>query len=173
MHALSLPALQRLAPKVPVLLRLVIGGVMFLHGWSKLTQMGPANFGSGMLAGLGVPAPVAAGWLVTGIELVGGALILVGLATRIAAGLNAIVLAVATLLVKVDLGIIAEMGSPLPGAELDLALIAGALAIVVLGPGRPSLDHVLGIESTEPIVEATEVIDLREESSRPLTSTGA
>lgn len=172
MHALSLPAVQRLAPKVPLLLRAVIGGVMLLHGWNKLTQMGPANFGSGMLDGLGVPAPVAAGWLVTGIELVGGAMILAGLLTRIAAGLNALVLAFATILVKVDLGVIAEMGSPLPGAELDLALIAGAVALVVLGPGRPSLDHVLGIESTEPIVEDTAVIDLRDDS-RPLASTGA
>jgi putative oxidoreductase len=32
------------------------------------------------------------------------------------------------------------------GAELDLALIAGFLTILFVGPGRISLDYVLGIE---------------------------
>jgi uncharacterized membrane protein YphA (DoxX/SURF4 family) len=59
-------------------------------------------------------------------------------------------LAVATLLVKVDLGLIAPSGAPLPGAELDLALIAALVGVVLLGPGRPSVDHAVGIETTQP-----------------------
>jgi uncharacterized membrane protein YphA (DoxX/SURF4 family) len=54
-------------------------------------------------------------------------------------------------LVKVDLGLIAPMGSPLPGAELDLALIAGLVGLMLLGPGRLSADYALGIE-VDPIV---------------------
>jgi len=38
------------------------------------------------------------------------------------------------------------MDSPGAGYELDLALIAGALALVLMGPGPVSLDRLLGIE---------------------------
>ena len=77
------------------------------------------------------------------LELIGGILLVIGLLTRLAALLLAVDLAVAILLVKVNLGLIAEMGV---GAELDVALIAGFLALVFLGPERLSIDHALGIE---------------------------
>lgn len=146
MNALSLPFLHRLTPYAPVVIRVVVGVVMVAHGWQKLTDMGPAMFGSGMLEPNGIPAPTLVGWLVTWVELLGGIMLIVGLATRIAAGLISIVLLGAIVLVKVDLGLIAEMGAMLPGAELDLALLAGAFALMMMGPGRPSLDHALGIE---------------------------
>ncbi|CAN5349977.1 hypothetical protein BH23ACT7_BH23ACT7_17280 [soil metagenome] len=151
MRALSLSPLHRLSAAAPVVLRVVTGLVFVAHGWQKLTQMGPAGFGNDMLAGLGVPAPVFFGYAVTFLELVGGVLLIVGGLSRIIALLLAIMLVVATLLVKVDLGIIAPSGSPLPGAELDLALIAALLGVVLLGPGRPSVDHAVGIEDTVPV----------------------
>lgn len=155
MHPLSLPPVRRLAPAAPVVLRVVVGVVMAVHGWQKLTQMTPAGFGGGMVADLGVPAPVLVGWAVTLVELVGGIALVAGLLTRVSAVLIALLLAGATLLVKVDLGLIAPMGAPLPGAELDLALIAGAVGVLLLGPGRPSLDHMLGIEGDVPVVTDT------------------
>lgn len=154
MHALSLPFARRLAPAAPVVLRVVVGLVMAVHGWQKLTQMGPATFGEGMLAAQGLPAPVLLGWVVTLVELVGGVLLMVGLLTRVSSALIALVLLGATLLVKVDLGLIAPTGSQLPGAELDLALIAGAVAVLLLGPGRPSVDHAVGIEREVPVLDA-------------------
>ncbi len=38
------------------------------------------------------------------------------------------------------------MGAPLPGGVLDLALLSVAVGVVLLGPGRLSLDHAVGIE---------------------------
>lgn len=146
MHALSLSFLSRFRDAAPVVLRVVIGVIMATHGWQKLTAMGPANFGGGMLDPLGVPAPLAVAWLVTFIELAGGILLIVGLFTRLSGVLLAAVLVGATLLVKVDIGLIAPMGADLPGAELDLALLAGLVGILVLGSGKPSVDHMLGIE---------------------------
>jgi uncharacterized membrane protein YphA (DoxX/SURF4 family) len=55
----------------------------------------------------------------------------------------------AIIYVKQDLGIISS--APMPGAELDLALLAGNLSLIVHGPGRISLDHQLGIEPPESI----------------------
>lgn len=125
---------------------MVIGIVMATHGWQKFTAMGPGNFGNGMLDPLGVPAPLAVAWIVTFIEVAGGILLIVGLFTRLSGALLGAVLIGATLLVKVDIGLIAPMGADLPGAELDLALLAGLFGILVLGPGAPSVDHALGIE---------------------------
>lgn len=150
MRFLSFPALQRFAPAAPVVLRVVVGVVMATHGWQKLTVTGPTAFGESMLTDLGVPLPVLFGWIVTLVELVGGVLLVAGLFARVAAGAVTAVLVGATVLVKLDLGLIAPAGGALPGAELDLALIAGALGVLLLGPGKPSLDHVAGIESGIP-----------------------
>jgi uncharacterized membrane protein YphA (DoxX/SURF4 family) len=53
----------------------------------------------------------------------------------------------ALIYVKQDLGIISSQ--PMPGAELDLALLGGLIAVTLLGPGPISLDHRLGIEPRE------------------------
>lgn len=153
LRTLSLPPLQRLSPHAPLIVRLIVGTIMLAHGWEKLTQMTPAGFGEGMLAELGVPAPVVFGWAVTLVELVGGLALIIGAFTRIAALAVMTVLAGAVILVKSEIGLLAPMGAPLPGAELDLALIAGLLAVLILGPGRPSIDHVIGVEETVPTPE--------------------
>lgn len=116
---------------------------MAAHGLEKL-QDGPAGFGQGMLGeNLGLPAPVFLGWVVTVIELGGGIRLLLGLMTRVAALANVGVLAGAICMVKFGGGLIAEEGV---GWELDLALLAGALALALLGPGRFSLDATLKLD---------------------------
>ncbi|WP_166397051.1 DoxX family protein [Rubrobacter marinus] len=128
------------------MIRLVVGVIMAAHGYQKLAG-GPANFG-GMLAQLGVPAPTLMAYVVTFVELVGGILLILGLLSRWAGLLLTANLAVAVLMVKVDVGLIAPQGGG-AGAELDLALIAGFVTILLLGPGKLSLDYVLGIEPRE------------------------
>ncbi len=135
--------MARFAGLAPLVVRVIVGIIMAAHGWQKL-QGGPANFGQG-LAGLGVPLPVFMAYVVTFVELVGGILLIVGLLSRLAALLLTINLVMAILLVKVNVGLLSPEGAV--GAELDLALIAGFLVILLAGPGRLSLDHVLGIES--------------------------
>lgn len=150
MHTLALPALHRFAAATPVVVRVLIGVIMTAHGWQKLTEMGPANFGNQMLGGLGLPAPVLLGWVVTLLELVGGIALIVGVFTRVSALLLAAVLVGATVLVKVDIGLLAGPDAPLPGAELDLALLAGLITVTLLGPGPLSIDRMLGIERSVP-----------------------
>ncbi len=72
---------------------------------------------------------------------------MVGVFTRIAAMLLGVVVVGAMLYVTADLGIISS--EPMPGAERDLAYLAGIVALIVMGPGRLSLDHLLGIEPGE------------------------
>ncbi len=91
-------------------------------------------------------AGTAADWLfMLGLLGIGLALIL-GIGTRIAAVLLSIVMIGALIYVKQDLGIISS--GPMPGAELDLALLAGLIALIVIGPGRLSIDEQIGLEPT-------------------------
>ncbi len=151
MRALSLAPLARLASLAPLAVRVIVGIIMFAHGLQKLTG-GPGNFGQG-LAGMGVPLPVLMAYVVTLVELIGGILLIAGLLSRLAALLLTIDLVVAILLVKVTTGLIAPQGSG-AGAELDLALIAGLLVILLAGPGKLSLDYALGLDR-DPITEGT------------------
>jgi putative oxidoreductase len=136
--------MDRLAGFAPLIVRVIVGTIMTAHGWQKLTEMGPSNFGEQMLGGMGVPLPVFMGYVVTFVELFGGILLILGLLSRLAALLLTSDLVVATLLVKVNVGFLS--GSSGTGAELDLALIAGLLVVLLAGPGKLSLDHVLGLE---------------------------
>ena len=144
-------AMARLAGVTPVVVRLIIGAMMFVHGWQKLTG-GPAGFGE-FLGSLGLPAPVVLAWAVTLLELVGGALLILGLATRVVAALMILELLGAIVLVTGERGLIAAEGV---GYERDLAYIAGLLTTLLLGPGKPSVDHALGLESKTPALVGAE-----------------
>ncbi len=146
MRVLSLPPVHRLSEIAPLALRLGVGLVFAVHGWQKLSD-GPAGF-AGMLSGMGVGAPELVAWLVTLAELVGGVLLLLGLLTRLATLPLIATMIGAIVLVKADLGIIAGPDAPLPGAEVDILLLAGLVAVLVIGPGRVSLDHAAGIEAS-------------------------
>ncbi len=126
-----------------LVLRVVVGFLIAAHGYQKLTTVGPAGFGRGTLDSLGVPAPVLAGYVVIFVELVGGVLLILGLLTRLAALALTINLTVAILLVKVKVGLIAQMAA---GAELDLAYIAAFVALLLMGPGALSLDRLIGLD---------------------------
>src|SRR5919199_6745298 len=148
----------------PLVVRVLVGLIMTAHGWQKLTQVGPANFGDQILGPLGVPLPEAMGYVVTFVELVGGILLIVGLLSRLAALLLTIDLVVAILLVKVNVGFLS--GSNGTGAELELALIGGFLVILLAGPGKLSVDHSLGYEGDLVEEVSTRMRSRRSSSSR-------
>lgn len=70
----------------PLLLRLYLAPVMLQAGWNKFSSFPDivAWFGNPDW-GLGLPFPILMAGLATGTELIGGALLLVGLATRLMA----------------------------------------------------------------------------------------
>lgn len=144
MNVLGLTFLQRLAPLARPLLRISIGSVMALHGYQKLSA-GPGDAAgvSSTVSDVGLPFPVVLGWIVTIIELAGGFALILGLFTRLFASAIAVVLAGVILLVKAEVGLIADAGN---GAELELALLVGAVTLALLGPGAASLDYLFGID---------------------------
>jgi putative oxidoreductase len=123
----------------PVLVRLALGIPMLVSGVGKVLGVGPKASGisgfAGFLSSLGVPLPTLAAWGVGLLELVGGALLLVGLFVRVMGALLTLDMLVATVLVHLPEGY--------GGIELTLvlALIAGSL--VLSGPGALSLERTL------------------------------
>ena len=137
--------LGTLAGFAPVVVRVIVGFLMFAHGVDKLSRgaAGIAGFGE-FLSSAGLPAGLLLAWFVTLLELAGGAMLILGLLSRVIAGLMTVELLVAIALVTGANGLISDEQGV--GFERDLAYIAGFLVVLLLGPGRPSLDHLLGFE---------------------------
>ncbi|GAB3281062.1 DoxX family protein [Sinomonas notoginsengisoli] len=116
-------------------LRIALGAVFFAHGWQKFFEYTLPG-AQGAFTQMGVPGAQFAAPISAGLELVGGALLIVGLLTRVAGALLAVEMIAALLLVHVSAGMFVEKG----GMELVLILAAGAAAVALVGPGRLSLD---------------------------------
>jgi putative oxidoreductase len=121
-----------------LVLRIAIGAIIIAHGAQKVFFYGFAGTG-GSFAEMGVPLASIAGPVVGLVELIGGVLIVLGLATRVAALAVAIDMLVATILVHLPYGIFIADG----GFELTLALLASSIAFVLAGAGRISIDALL------------------------------
>lgn len=130
-----------LVPYAPSILRVVVGLIFLIYGWNKLQN--PAGWEQ-MLTGLGFPGPTILSWFVLLLEVIGGAALIVGLLVRPIALLFAIEMIVSTVSVKLELGFAPEGAT---GIELDLALFAASVVLLILGAGRISIDQdVLGRE---------------------------
>ncbi|GHG49136.1 membrane protein [Sinomonas cellulolyticus] len=119
-------------------LRVALGAVFFAHGWQKFFEYTIPG-AQGAFAQMGVPAAQLAAPISAGLELIGGALLVVGLLTRVAGALLAVEMLSALFLVHISAGMFVEKG----GMELVLILAAASAAVALVGPGRLSLDAAL------------------------------
>lgn len=115
-------------------LRIVLGVVFIAHGAQKLSQGMPSVVQG--FSGMGVPLADVAAPVVVGLELVGGAFLVLGGATRVVGVLLAVSMVVAGLLAHASSGFFAQEG----GFEYVLVLAVASLAVALTGPGRFSLD---------------------------------
>lgn len=115
-------------------LRVVVGLIFLMHGYAKLVTMGPAATAD-MMQHLGIPFPHVSAMLVTAVELLGGAALILGLLTRWAAAALAVDMSVAVILAKLPGGFFAPRG-----VEFELTLCAAALTLALVGAGGVSLD---------------------------------
>lgn len=142
MKAIGSSFLGRGSDLGPLLLRIGVGLVFTAHGWQKF-DTGVSNFAP-TLAAENLPSPEVLAWLITIAEGIGGIALILGVFTRLVTLPLIAVMVGAIVLVKVEVGfVVAEA----PGAELDTALLAGLLGLLFIGPGRLSLDGLLGLET--------------------------
>lgn len=138
MHAptLSTYSAQRLDLGLTIL-RIVLGIVFVMHGGQKLFVFGLDGVAGGF-AQMGVPAPGLTGPLTALVEFFGGLALVFGLLSRLAAVGLIVVMLGAIAMVHIAAGFFAPNGF-----EFPLTLIAGLAAIVLIGPGRFSLDSLI------------------------------
>lgn len=120
----------------PLLMRLVVGYVFMLTGWSKLNNL-PAMIQN--FTEWGIPFPHILTPFVSGVECFGGVMLILGLFTRIPAVMLAAVMVVAIKSAK--WGDVDSLETLL-GFE-EVTYMAAFLWLAAVGPGRISLDHLL------------------------------
>jgi len=121
--------------------RILLGWLFFKAGWDKVMNI--AGF-TGYLTALKVPNPAFWAWPAAIAEVVIGAALILGLATRYAA-LFAIVYIIITIALAHRYWEYpaAQQGNQFNHFQKNLALIGGALVVFVIGAGRFSLDAML------------------------------
>jgi len=125
---------ERLHPGYGIaVLRIMVGVVLFLAGWSKL--MGPGVAGvTGFFGNVGIPmAPVMAP-LVIGFEVIGGLLLIAGAFTRFVGPIMIVQFLVAGLVVSLP----SQQGWN--AARLDFLLAAAGALFLMTGAGAWSVD---------------------------------
>ena len=121
-----------------LLARLVIGVVMFAHGYQKMVINGIGRTTEGFES-LSIPLAIVSASFVTVVEFVGGALLIVGVLTPVVCGMMVVIMVGAGVFVHIPKGIFVADG----GWELVGVIAAGLIALAAAGPGRYSLDHVV------------------------------
>ncbi|MFG1946081.1 DoxX family protein [Nonomuraea sp. NPDC048826] len=117
--------------------RVVIGVIFVAHGLQKWTQ-GLAATGAGF-GEMGVPLPQASAAFATIVEVVGGALLILGLGVRIVALLLLVDMVGAVLFAHLGNGVFVQDN----GWELAAALGAASLLLLATGGGRIGVDGII------------------------------
>ena len=139
------------APAAVVLIRLMVGGVFLSEGIQKFLFANDS--GVGRFARIGIPSPELLGPFVGVVEIVCGALILIGLLTRLAA--IGLLIDILVAIVSTKIPILLGYGfwrfsvSKVPyygvwgmlhEARTDLSMLLGLLFLLIVGAGAWSID---------------------------------
>jgi len=134
-------------------LRLTLGGYLAVHGAQKLFGQfdGPGlDRAAAGFEHMGLPPGKSFATLAATAELAGGLLTAIGLASPVGPAAIAGSMAVAVA-VHSDSGPMGQKG----GYELPLTNMAAALALVIGGPGRYSLDRILRVRMSKGLIGLT------------------
>jgi uncharacterized membrane protein YphA (DoxX/SURF4 family) len=125
-------------PPAVVLVRLIVGAVFLFEGIQKF--LFPAALGAGRFAKIGIPWPELSAPFVGVFEIGCGALVLVGLATRLVAIPLIIDMVVAVATTKVPVLFKSGFWSTAHEARTDWSMLLGAIFLLIVGGGAWSLD---------------------------------
>ena len=126
-----------------LLLRVMVGVVMLAHGINHVFLGGKIAGVTRWFASMGMRPAAFHAWLASLVEIVGGAMLIVGFLTPLAAAATLGVMTVAFIINHRKNGFF--IFRPGEGYEYVLTLGVVSLAIAMLGAGEWSVDHALGI----------------------------
>jgi putative oxidoreductase len=119
-----------------LLTRVLIGVVMFAHGYQKMVINGIGRTTEGF-ENLSIPLAIVSASFVTVVEFAGSVLLILGALTPLMCGLQLIIMVGAAVFVHGGNGIFISNS----GWELVGVIGAGLLALAAVGPGRYSIDQ--------------------------------
>jgi putative oxidoreductase len=121
-----------------LLTRILIGVVMFAHGYQKMVINGIGRTTEGF-ENLSIPLAIVSASFATVVEFVGSVMLILGALTPVICGLQLVIMIGAAVFVHGANGIFVANG----GWELVGVIGAGLLAVGAVGPGRFSVDHLV------------------------------
>ena len=127
-----------------LILRLAFGFSILAHGYNKIFGKGGITGTSKWFASVGMRAPVLQARLASLTELGSGIALILGFATPIAAAALIALMVVAIVVAHRNNGYF--ISRPGQGWEYCAAIIAAAVVIALLGPGRWSVDTALTLD---------------------------
>lgn len=127
--------------KTTIIIRLIVGAVFLSEGIQKF--LFPAIRGAGRFEKIGLPSPEFLGTFVGTFEIICGALILIGLFTRLASIPLIIIMLAAIATTKAD--VLSNQGfwEMLHGSRTDWSMLLGSIFLLIKGGGYWSLDFKL------------------------------
>jgi uncharacterized membrane protein YphA (DoxX/SURF4 family) len=126
------------APAAVLLIRLMVGAVFLSEGIQKF--LFPADIGAGRFAKIGLPAPEFLGPWVGTFEILCGALVLVGLVTRLAVVPLITIMCVAISTTKIPILMKSGFWKMAHETRTDFSMLLGCLFLLMVGAGALSLD---------------------------------
>jgi putative oxidoreductase len=118
--------------------RLLLGTIMFMHGYQKLVIDGLGRTTQGFES-MSIPVAIVSAAFVTVVEVVGSVLVVVGALIPVVAACYLVVMVGAAVFVHIPNGIFVSAG----GWELVGAIAAVLLALAAAGSGRYGVDHLV------------------------------
>lgn len=113
-----------------LIIRATLGFIFLHHGIMKLQNLGGTM---GFMGSIGLPGYMA--YAITFVEVVGGAMLVLGVAVRAAAVATGIAMIVALVLVTLP-------NKGLSGGEFEILLMTVSFGVALVGAGRLRLTHV-------------------------------
>jgi putative oxidoreductase len=129
-----------------VLVRLLVGGVFLSEGIQKF--LFPEILGVGRFAKIGIPVPQFSAPVIGVVEIGAGALLLLGLLTRLAASLLLADIAVAIATTKLPMLATKGFWAMAHEARTDWSMLLGLVFLLLAGGGPRSLDARLARRET-------------------------
>lgn len=133
------------APGAVFLIRLLVGAVFLSEGIQKFLI--PETRGVGRFTDIGIPAAEITASFVGVVEIVCGTLVLLGLATRLAAVPLIINMIVAILTTKVPILLSQGFWAMAHETRTDGSMLLGSLFLLIVGAGPWSLDAGIAADS--------------------------
>jgi putative oxidoreductase len=126
------------APAAVILIRLIVGAVFLSEGMQKF--LFPGQLGAGRFTKIGIPAPEILGPLVGGAEIICGALVLLGLLTRLAVVPLVVIMLTAIGSTKIPILLDRGFWAMAHEARTDYSMLLGSIFLLIAGAGPWSVD---------------------------------